>query len=168
MGQNAFIEENVMVESENLLPCPFCGGAGEVKTLCGDFVYVRCLSCDAETKSFPYQRDWEGSPLLFYEENDPFCIANRLKAIAAWNARATPVLHVKCSDCLFWERLSGHWISEIGTVFGECDCPKVAGWDDRKRDSLYLYPTGDFGHESAGLLYVGEDFGCIHWEKKDV
>ena len=70
-ASNAGAEWNGVGE---LKPCPFCGGKGQLQTIYGDIVWVRCSECSA------------AGPVVRYPIK-PGQILREL-AVAAWNRRA--------------------------------------------------------------------------------
>ena len=55
--------------SEELKPCPFCGGEADIRTV-GEISYIECATCHCQTESVHYK-----------EKN---------KIIEAWNKRPSP------------------------------------------------------------------------------
>ena len=70
---------------ENIKPCPFCGGKGEVKAAKKDYIgftiWCECEKCYAKTSGYCPELKDESVAL----ENIDIC---RDKAIKAWNRRA--------------------------------------------------------------------------------
>ena len=73
-------DEKEMIE---LKPCPFCGGIPELKHKVGvanksTGSYIRCNSCETETKVFPVSPEWSSDE----------------KAAETWNRRTDPEIRI--------------------------------------------------------------------------
>ena len=70
--------------TEELKPCPFCGGEADIMARCGYknrwFVFAKCKICDAQSKvkNVPGDPDDDG----FWERDAVFSVAD------SWNRRA--------------------------------------------------------------------------------
>lgn len=65
---------------------------------------------------------------------------------------------MNCKDCKCWERWKGE-------IYGQCDSLKVAYGHEHEikvGDEAFYMDCETYG---AGL-FLGENFGCIHFEKK--
>lgn len=67
--------------TEELLPCPFCGGIAGFD-LDDGLIFVRCLDCGIQGKSFAY--DWERDDVMKAREEVREVVGKY------WNTRAQP------------------------------------------------------------------------------
>lgn len=71
--------------SENLKPCPFCGGEAEVRMFTSTMIFVQCQSCLAGTSGFDSEHE----------------------AVKVWNRRYTVVSRVR--------RVIKKWLTTLQT-----------------------------------------------------
>ncbi len=72
-----------------------------------------------------------------------------------------------CKNCKFWERGTNTPFGERYDPYGDCKNEKIAcnfpsKEDEKTPNFLFALPNS----ENYGIsFYIGEDFGCIHWNK---
>lgn len=62
---------------------------------------------------------------------------------------------MKCSDCVRWEH-TAEWEG-----YGYCDLSENDDYTPKRKDLIFVKPDEWFVE-----VYVGKDFGCIHFIKK--
>ena len=109
-----------MTSGDELLSCPFCGGAAEVREW--DFPYVRFQARCVECKTTGRTR--------FNE---------RAKAIAAWNRRTPPTPATDAREAVALEDCPiGLFISRYGSL-----CLKTEYGDNNGRIDAYIVSSGE-------------------------
>jgi|GEM_PF-2943359 len=75
-----------------------------------------------------------------------------------------------CKKCKHWERNKKHYEHQtVNFNYGNCDSPKFkydggyAEEQESEKDNLFYYDSEGF----SACFSTGEDFGCIHFVKKD-
>lgn len=70
-----------------------------------------------------------------------------------------------CKNCKYFKRNKDNYRSE---KYGECSCDKFAydSWISEKEetDKLFYWDYEDY----SANFNVGENFGCIHFEEKEL
>ena len=71
----------------------------------------------------------------------------------------------RCKTCKSWTRSHPSYVTPQ-TLFGSCSCKKFAIEDDDiwKNFTKDMMITETIYGE-VGYWWVGEDFGCVHWER---
>jgi len=72
-----------------------------------------------------------------------------------------------CKTCKSWRQ-------ERDTTFGDCVSPHYHDYapPSNANNGLFYWESDEYGYPHGGYdhrvdLCTGEDFGCIHWEKKE-
>ena len=74
-----------------------------------------------------------------------------------------------CKNCRFWEREKTEKWEAIQTqkVYGDCSCDRffyVESFRSESESGCLMYTDSD-GYKAS--FVTGEDFGCIHFKKKE-
>lgn len=72
-----------------------------------------------------------------------------------------------CKNCKNWEReynLNDERVPLGAKQFGRCVCPKFGELDDKMPNDSLAALSHDDDHD----FFTGENFGCIHFEQKDL
>ena len=76
-----------------------------------------------------------------------------------------------CQHCRHWKRIPPYHRDDTVKLFGICASPKFvdeypegAPPDNYTSDMLRYFGSYDY----PGIFSTGQDFGCIHWEAKDI
>jgi hypothetical protein len=71
-----------------------------------------------------------------------------------------------CRDCGFWRRNTPDDGHLPRADFGVCKCKKLAyTLDELSLEPDYLCYDSDYSGPYVAL-FVGEDFGCVHWREQ--
>ncbi len=64
---------------------------------------------------------------------------------------------MKCKSCKYWKR------TKKGSNYGLCSSPKFQYKGDMENGDDVFYEDA---HRYQVAIFMGENFGCIHFEKK--
>lgn len=69
---------------------------------------------------------------------------------------------MRCQDCQYWERERPQYAQHVGT----CDKLSSTFSYDTPYDGVGMY--GDVDDMDSIQLLCGEDFGCIHFKRREL
>jgi len=73
---------------------------------------------------------------------------------------------MRCKDCIYWSDLDWKttFREPVDYKIGKCSCPSFVESETPPKDGLEYWDAEGY---LAGF-HVGEDFGCIHFKKKEL
>ena len=125
-----------------------------------DDVKLQNTLAEAEKKALAYAKEKFG-----WSEEETICIS--LNSVSLNLPEGRKIIGI-CKECRWWRR---RIMDSYGTVdcYGMCQNPKFSQeWDgyksikDKGKDMFVCFAKTD-----GARFETGEDFGCIHWERKE-
>jgi hypothetical protein len=71
------------------------------------------------------------------------------------------IIDGRCGSCKFWSKYEGQYADSLGKKAGSCGNDKFVHEADLPIDGLAYW-----GGELSAGFETGEQFGCVHWEKR--
>jgi len=126
-----------------------------------DDVKLQNILAEAERKALAYAKEKFGWP-----EEEAICIS--LNSVSLNLPEGRKIIGT-CKECKWWER---HIEEYENLNYGKCSCLKFAykfsDYSPRNQESdikdMLVYGDDEGYHAD---FETGEDFGCIHWERKE-